>query len=104
MESSVLIQLPDSHLFRHRSTIFLQLSYRKRSAPNRGERLLQAAKAQNSDAARFRSPPMPSVPLQRDYPQSAPASRTKKEPRLTLAYHADPLPVTALSPWSNGRR
>src|SRR5215469_11150925 len=59
-------QLPDSLVFRPRSTKCLGLCHRRRFAPNRVKSLPKPAKRQNSDALTILLNPMPSVPLQRD--------------------------------------
>ena len=62
-------RLPESLLFRARSTEYLPLCHRKRCAPSRGEWLLELANTQNCDAWRVQSNPTPSDPLQQDYAQ-----------------------------------
>ena len=61
-----------SLLFPARSTEYLPLCYRKRCAPNRDKWILAPANAQNGDALRVQSNPMPSGPLRQDYAQGGP--------------------------------
>src|SRR5271156_488284 len=72
-------RLPDSLLFRARSTEYLPRCHQKRCAPNRGVWLLALASAQNCDALTLQSNPMPSVPLQQDY------AHLTREPQPNLA-------------------
>src|SRR5260370_32672418 len=97
-------RLPDCPLFRPRSTRCLQLCHPKRCAPNRGEPLLQAANAQNSDALTVQSNPTTSVALQQDYAQSGREPLQKLVPRLMRAYHSAPSLMRSLPPWSLGKR
>src|SRR5215468_1521854 len=71
----ILRRLPDSLLFRPRSTKYLPRCYRRRYAPNRGEPLLFAGKVQNSDGLTVQKDPMPSARLQQEYAQSGLANR-----------------------------
>src|SRR5260370_11059695 len=92
--------LPDSLLFRARSTEYLPRCHQKRCAPNRGVWLLALASAQNCDALTVQLNPMPSVPLQQDYAHSGRDTLQNVVPRLIRAYHSAPSLVRSLPPWS----
>src|SRR4029077_6997004 len=100
----ILRRLHDSLRLRPRSTKYPPRCYRRRYAPNRGERLLFAGKVQNSDELIVQKDPMPSVPLQRDYAQSGLANRHAIVRGLKPAYYSAPLLVRSLPPWSAGKR
>src|SRR5262249_53913954 len=91
-------RLPDCRLFRPRSTKYLQLCHPKRCAPNRGEPLLQAANAQNSDASIVQLSRTPGVPLQQDYAQSGREPLQKLVRRLMRAYRSASSLVRSLPP------
>src|SRR5271166_4465849 len=83
----ILRRLPDSLRFRPRSTKYPPRCYRRRYAPNRGERLLFAGRVQNSDALIVQKDPKPSVPLQQDHPRSGRESRHATRRWLVPAFH-----------------
>src|SRR5258708_33838456 len=97
-------RLPESPLFRPRSTRCLQRSRRKCCAPSRGEPLLEAANAQSDDALTVQSTSMPSVPLLQDYPRSRRKPLHAIVPRLVRAYHSSLWLVRSLLPRSFGKR
>src|ERR1700722_8024505 len=97
-------RLPDSLLFRARSTEYLPRYHRKRCAPNLGKWLLSLENAKNCNAWRVLANPTSSDPLQHDYAHS------KREPLPNLApwpmrsYPSAPLLLRSLGPCSLGKR
>src|SRR4029077_12533423 len=99
MAYPALRRLLDNLLFHPRSTKCLQLSHPKRCAPNRGERLLGAAKLQNSDALTVQLNPMPSVALRQDYARRRREPLHAIAPSLMRSYHSVLSLVRWLPPW-----
>src|SRR5271166_5122808 len=97
-------RLPESLLFRARSTEYLPRRHRKRRAPNRGKWLLALANTQNCDALTAQSNPMPSGSLQQDYVHLPRVPLPKLAPWLMRSYHLAPLLVRSLRPGSLGKR
>jgi hypothetical protein len=93
--------LPDSPVFRPRSTRCLLLSHPRRSEPNHGEQSLREANLQKSGALTAQPSPMRTILLQRDYPQNVRATRPNKEPSLAPAYHLALSLVRSLLPCSS---
>src|ERR1700730_8878112 len=87
MAYPALNRLPDSLVFRPRSTRCLQLYHPKRCAPNRGVWLLQPETAQNCDGWRVQSNPMPSGPLQQSHAHTARDWQPNLARRLKRSYY-----------------
>src|SRR5262249_34202748 len=100
MGRSTSLRSPESPSIRLRSRKFLLLCHRRRCAPNRGERVHEAAKLRNYDASTARSYSTRSVLLQRYYLQGERETRPNREPKLTLAYRSAPWLEKSLLLWS----
>src|SRR6516165_1736704 len=94
--SSKSSQLPDSLVFRPRSTRCLGLCHRRRCAPNRVKSLPKPAKRQNSDASTILLNPMPIVPLQRDCARTGRETLQNELPLLASSPHSTASPVRPL--------